>query len=53
MGPSNMKIGLCWYSKGTDHSMVVLETIIALASTTYIVDLDAYELQSGGWKSFQ
>ena len=46
---SNMEIGLCWYQKGTknkwtcdimDHLMVDLETVIALASMTYIVDLD-------------
>ena len=30
-----------------DHLRVYLETIIALASMTYIVDLDAYELHPG------
>ena len=50
--PSNMEIGFCWYQKGTDnkwtynltdHLMLRLETIIALAFMTYIVDLDGYE----------
>ena len=59
--PSNMKIGLCWYQKGTNnkltydltyHSMVDLETIIILASMTYIVDLDAYELHPCDEKVF-
>jgi hypothetical protein len=31
----------------TDHLIVELETIIALACVTCIVDLDAYELQLG------
>ena len=35
-----------------DHLMVGLETIIALASLTYIVDLDAYELHVGNEKVF-
>ena len=48
-----MEIGLWWYQKGTnnkwnyyriDHLMKDLKTIFALASMTYIVDLDAYEL---------
>ena len=51
--PSNMEIDLCWYQKRTnnkwtydlmDYLMVDLLTIISLASMTYIVDLDAYEL---------
>ena len=59
--PSNMEINLCWYKKGTnnkwsydltDHLMVDLETIIALASMTYVVDLDAYELHRGDEKVF-
>jgi hypothetical protein len=59
--PSNMEIGLCWYQKETNnkgiyhltnHLMVYLETIIALASMTYIVDLDAYELHSRDRKVF-
>ena len=50
---SNMEIDLYWYRKGTnnkwtydhtDHSMVGLETIVALASRIYIAYLDAYEL---------
>ena len=57
--PSNMEIGLCWSKKGnnynwtydlTDHLMVVLETIIALAFMTYIVNLDGYELHMGDEK---
>ena len=45
--PSNMEIGLCWYQNKngsmwtydlTDHLMVELETIIALATMTYIVE---------------
>ena len=32
--------------------MVYLEPIIALASTTYIVDLDAYELHPGDERAF-
>jgi hypothetical protein len=48
---SNMKIGLCWYFFKNqhewtydlmDHLIVNLEIIIALASMTYKVDLDAY-----------
>ena len=35
-----------------DHLMVDLETIIALASMTYIVDLDASELHPGDEKVF-
>ena len=43
--PSDMEIGLCWYKNGTknkwtNHFLVDLETIIALASMTYIVDFD-------------
>ena len=47
-----MEISLCWYQEGTnnkwtynllDHLMVNLQTIILLASMTYIIDLDAYE----------
>ena len=50
------KIQLCWYEKEptmsrlynlTDHLMVILTTIIALASMKYVVDLDAYELHPG------
>ena len=59
--PSNMEIGLCWYKKETnnkwtynltDQLMLDLETIIALASMTYIIDLDAYELHPGDEKVF-
>jgi hypothetical protein len=51
-----MKIGLCWYQKEThnkwtydltDHLKVYLERIIALASMTYVVDSNAYELHHG------
>ena len=50
---SYMEIGLNWYQKGTnnkwiydlsDHLMVDLETIIALAIVTYIEKLYAHEL---------
>jgi hypothetical protein len=62
--PSNMEIGLCWYRKGTnnkwtyndiDHLMRNLETMIAIASMTYIIgviDWDAYELHPGDEKVF-
>ena len=40
-----------WTYDLTNHLMVDLETIIALASMTYIVDLDAYELHLGDEKS--
>jgi hypothetical protein len=55
-----MEIGLCWYQNGTNnkwtynftnHLVVDLEMIIALASMTYIVDLD-YELHPGDDKVF-
>ena len=51
-----MEIGLCWYQKRThnkwtynltNHLMVYLERVIALASMTYVVDLDACELHRG------
>ena len=57
--PSNMKIGLCWYRKGIDnkwtynlpvHLMAYLETIIAIASMTCIIELHAYELHLGDEK---
>ena len=35
-----------------DHLMVDLETIIALASMTYVIDLDAYELHLGDEQVF-
>ena len=56
---SNMEIDSYWYQKGTnnkctydltDHLMVDLQTIITLASITYIVDLDTYELYLGDEK---
>ena len=40
-----------WTYDLMDHLRVDLETIIALASTTYIVDLDAYELHPRMLKS--
>ena len=58
---SNMEIGLCWYQKGTNNKwiydltnplMVDLDTIIALAFMTYIVDLNAYELHPRDEKDF-
>ena len=53
--PSNMKIGLCWHNfflknnnkwtfNITDHLMVDLKIVIALASITCSVDSVAYEL---------
>ena len=59
--PSNMKIGLSWFQKGTnnkwtynlmDHLMADLEAITAIASMTYFVDLDANELHLGDEKVF-
>ena len=59
--PSNMEVGLCWPKKATndkwtydltDHLMVDLETIIVLASTTYIIDLDDNKLDAEGEKTF-
>ena len=56
-----MEIGLCCCQKGTnnkrtydltDHLMVDLEIIIALASMTYFVDLDVYELHPRDEKIF-
>ena len=44
--PSHMEIGLCWYQKNhgspwtydlTDHIIVGLETLIALATITFVV----------------
>ena len=57
-----MEIGLCWCQKGTnnewtynfmEHLIIDLETIVALASVTYIVDLDAHELHPGDKKVFK
>ena len=57
-----MEIGLCWYQKGAnnvwtydliDHLMIDLETIIALASMTYVVGLDVYKLHLGDEKNLQ
>ena len=58
--PSTMEIGSCWYQKGAnnkwtyglaDHLMVDFIIIIALASITYLVDLNVYELLQGIRKS--
>ena len=50
---SNIEIGSCWYQKGTDHLKVGLKIIInTLASKTYMIDLDAYELHLGYEKDF-
>jgi hypothetical protein len=46
-GPNNK-----WTYDLTGHVMVYLETIIALAFMTYIVDLFAYELHPGDEKVF-
>ena len=54
--PSNMQIGLCWYQKGQQQvdlqSYRSFETMIALASMTYIIDFDAYKLHMGDEKVF-
>jgi hypothetical protein len=58
--PSTMEIGLYWYSKRTnkwtynlsDHLMVDLEAIIALAYVIYTAHLDAYELRPNDKKVF-
>lgn len=51
--PSHMEIGLCWYQKDhgslwtydlTYHIMVDLEIIIALATITFVVGINLYEL---------
>ena len=56
-----MHVGVCWYQKGTnnkwtydltDHLMVEQETMIALASMTCVVDLDAYGLHLGDKQVF-
>ena len=53
--PSNMEMRLCWYRNKNgsmwtydliDRLMVELETIIALAVMTYIVETNLYELHS-------
>ena len=41
-----------WTYDLTDHLMVDLETIIVLASTTYIIDLDDNKLDAEGEKTF-
>ena len=55
--PSNIECGLCWNKKGTNikqtynftiHSMVDLETLIALDAMTCIANIDAYKLHMGG-----
>ena len=58
---SRTEISLCSYKKGTnnkwtynltDHLIIDLETMIELASMTYIADIDAYELHPGDEKTF-
>ena len=55
-----MEIDLCWYQKGTNntqtcnlknHLLEDLETMITLASMTYV--LDGYELHPGDEKIFK
>ena len=50
--PSNIEIGLFWYQNNngsiwtydlTDHLVVELETIMALATMTYILKTNLYE----------
>ena len=59
--PSNMKISLCCYKKGTNnkwtqnliaHLMVYLDRKIALVSMTYIINLNAYKLHMGDEEIF-
>ena len=59
--PSHMEIGLCWYQKDhkslwtydwTYHIMVDLETIIALATITFVVEKDLDDLNPMDEKMF-
>ena len=59
--PLNVETCLCWFQKKadnnwkydlTDHLMVDLETIIALATMTYIGESNVYELHPGDEKVF-
>jgi hypothetical protein len=59
--PNNVEVGLCWYQKSaglkwsydlTDHIMVELDTVIALANLTYDVETDTYELHPSDEKVF-
>ena len=59
--PSNIEIGLWCYKKWTnnkwtynltDHLMLDLETMIAIAYMTYIIDLEFDELHLGDEKIF-
>ena len=52
--PNNVEVGLCWYLKSiglkwsydlTDHIMVELDTVIALANLAYDVETNTYELR--------
>ena len=53
--PSHLEIELCWYQKDheslwtydlSNHIMVDLEIIIALAMVTFVVEKNVYELHS-------
>ena len=57
--PSNVEIGLCWYQKNannkwtydlTNHLMVDLKTINALATMTNIGESNVYGLHPGDEK---
>jgi hypothetical protein len=47
-----MSAGLKWNYDLTDHIMVELDTIIALANLTYDVETDTYELHPSDEKVF-
>jgi hypothetical protein len=59
--PNNVEVGLCWYQKFaglkwsydlTDHIMVELDTVIALANLTYDAETDTYKLHPSDDKVF-
>jgi hypothetical protein len=59
--PNKVEVGLYWYQKFawlkwsydlTDHSMVELDTIIALANLTYDAETYTYELHPSDEKVF-
>ena len=59
--PNNVEVGLCWYQKSaglkwsydlTDHIMVELDTVIALANLMYDVETYTYELHPSDEKVF-
>ena len=59
--PNNVEVGLCWYQKSaelkwsydlTDHTMVELDTVIALANLRYDAEADTYKLHPSDEKVF-